>query len=124
MDTIHAGATDYVRANAQADGGITGVMKIAAIAEASGLDVEIHGGGLAHRHCMASIRNTNYFEMGVGIHKVRETKAPIYPDRQWMDEVDSVDADGCVDVPQQPGLGVPLDWDFISAHKTGETVYP
>ena len=92
MDTIHAGATDYVRANAQADGGITGVMKIAAVAEASGLDVELHGGGLAHRHCMAAIRNTNYFEMGVGIHKVRATKAPIYPARQWMDELDSVDA--------------------------------
>ena len=57
MDTIHAGATDYVRANADMDGGITGVMKIAAVAEASGLDVQLHGGGLAHCHCMASIRN-------------------------------------------------------------------
>lgn len=123
MDTIHAGATDYVRANAHMDGGITGVMKIAAIAEASGLDVELHGGGLAHRHCMAAIRNTNYFELGVGIHKVTRTKAPIYPDRQWMDEVDSVDAQGCIDVPEGAGLGVPLDWDFINTHKTGETVF-
>ena len=123
MDTIHVGATDYVRANAHMDGGITGVMKIATIAEANGLDVELHGGGLAHRHCMASIRNTNYFELGVGIHKVRQTKAPIYPDRQWMDEVDSVDTQGCVDVPEGAGLGVPLDWDFIKAHKTGESVF-
>ncbi|MBV7339560.1 mandelate racemase [Chloroflexi bacterium TSY] len=123
MDTIHAGATDYVRANAHMDGGITGVMKIAAIAEANGLDVELHGGGLAHRHCMATIRNTNYFELGVGIHKVEQTKAPIYPDRQWMDEVDSVDKNGCVDVPEGAGLGVPLDWDFINAHKTGEAIF-
>lgn len=123
MDTIHARATDYVRANADMDGGITGVMKIAAIAEANGLDVELHGGGLAHRHCMAAIRNTNYFELGVGIHKVKQTKAPIYPDRQWMDELDSVDAQGCIDVPEGAGLGVPLDWTFINAHKRGEAVY-
>jgi L-alanine-DL-glutamate epimerase-like enolase superfamily enzyme len=123
MDTIHSGATDYVRANANMDGGITGVMKIAAIAEASGLDVELHGGGLAHRHCMAAIRNTNYYELGLGIHKIRQTKAPIYPDRQWMDETDSVDEQGCVEVPDGPGLGVPLDWDFINAHKTGETEF-
>ena len=48
-DTIASGATDFVRANASLDGGITGVMKIAALAEAHGLDVELHGGGMAHR---------------------------------------------------------------------------
>lgn len=68
MDTIHAGATDYVRANAQADGGITGVMKIAALAEASGLDVELHGGGLAHRHCMASTQPLASTESTSSIH--------------------------------------------------------
>ena len=65
-DTITAGATDFVRANAQTDGGITGVMKIAAMAEAHGLDVELHGGNLAHRHIMATLRNANYYELGLG----------------------------------------------------------
>ncbi len=63
-DMIGTGATDYVRASVRSDGGITGVMKIAALAEAHGLDVELHGGGLAHRHCMAAIRNTHYYELG------------------------------------------------------------
>lgn len=85
MGTIHAGATDYVQTNADMDGGITSVIKIAAVAEANGLNVELHGGGLTHRHCMAAIRNTSYFELGVGIHKVNHTKAPIYPDlSEWM----------------------------------------
>ena len=123
MDTIHAGAADYVRANVSEDGGITGVMKIATVAEANGLDVELHGGSLAHRHCMASIRNTNYFELGLCNPKVLETSPPIYPDRQWLDEVDSVDAQGCVDVPEGDGLGVPLDWDFINARRCGQTVF-
>jgi len=122
-DTIHAGATDYVRANAGADGGITGVMKIAALAEAHGLDVELHGGGLAHRHCMATIRNANYYELGLVHPRVSQTQAPIYPEGRWLDELDSVDENGCVDVPEGPGLGVALDWDFISAHKSGEAVF-
>ena len=37
-DAIAAHATDYVRANASVEGGITGVMKIGALAEAYGLD--------------------------------------------------------------------------------------
>ncbi|MBT4499494.1 MAG: mandelate racemase [Gemmatimonadetes bacterium] len=122
-DTIYTGATDYVRANANADGGITGVMKIAALAEAHGLDVELHGGGLAHRHCMAVLRHANYYELGLVHPEVADTKPPIYPERRWLDELDSVDGNGCVDVPEGPGLGVPFDWDFIDAHKTGETVF-
>ena len=85
--------------------------------------MELHGGGLANRHCMAAIRNTNYHELG-GVHpKLRRQKAPIYEDRQWLDELDYVDRKGHVAVPDGPGLGVELDWSFINAHKTGETVY-
>ena len=122
-DTITAGASDYVRANANADGGITGAMKIATLAEAHGLDVELHGGGLAHRHIMASLRNTNYYELGLVHPKVSHTKPPIYPEKRWLDELDSVDAQGHVAVPDGYGLGVDLDWDFINAHKIDETVY-
>jgi L-alanine-DL-glutamate epimerase-like enolase superfamily enzyme len=122
-DTIYAGATDFVRANAGADGGITGVMKIAALAEAHGLDVELHGGGMAHRHCMAVLRNANYYELGLVHPRVAATKAPIYAEKRWLDELDSVDEDGRVDVPEGPGLGVALDWDFIDDHKSGETVF-
>ena len=122
-DAIHAGAVDYLRAGSGRDGGITGVMKLAVLAEAYGLDVELHGGGLAHRHCMAAIRNTNYYELGLVHPNVKHTKAPIYADPKWRDELYSVDSKGCVAVPEGPGLGVELDWDFINANKTGETVY-
>ncbi len=43
-DAIASHATDYVRANASSDGGITGVMKLGALAEAFGLDVEVPSG--------------------------------------------------------------------------------
>ena len=122
-DTIYAGAADFVRANASADGGITGVMKIAALAEAHGLDVELHGGGLAHRHIMSTLRNANYYELGLVHPKVSATQAPIYSERRWLDELDSVDENGCVELPEGPGLGIELDWDFIESRKSGETVF-
>lgn len=121
--TITAGATDFVRANSSVDGGITGVMKIAAMAESHGLDVELHGGGLAHRHIMATLRNANYYELGLVHPLVNDTKPAFYSERRWLDELDSVDENGCVEVPEGPGLGVEVDWDWVEVHKTGETVY-
>ena len=122
-DTITAGATDFVRANSSVDGGITGVMKIAAMAESHGLDVELHGGGLAHRHIMATLRNANYYELGLVHPLVNDTKPAFYSERRWLDELDSVDENGCVEVPEGAGLGVEVDWDWIEDHKSGETVY-
>ena len=122
-DTIATKAADYVRANVNMDGGITGVMKIAALAEANGLDVELHGPGLAHRHCMAALRNSNYYELGLVHPKVKRNRAPIYRDPKWLDLLESVDEKGCVEVPTGAGLGVELDWEWIGKNKTGTTVF-
>ena len=103
VDFIVSGGTDFVRAGVYEDGGITGVMKIAHAAEGFGLDVELHGGGLAHRHCVASIRNTNYYELGLVNPKVRNTKPPIYPP-DFTDELENIDDTGHVAVPQGPGV--------------------
>lgn len=121
-DTITAEATDFVRANPTLDMGITGVMKIAHLAEAHGLDVELHGAGPAHRHCMAAIRNTNYYELALCAPKIGNPKPPIYA-CGYTDEPDDVGRDGCFPVPTGPGLGVSYDWDFIEARLIGrETI--
>ena len=122
-DSIYAGATDFVRGDAYIDGGITGLMKMAALAEAHGLDVELHRPGLAHRHILANLRNANYYELSLVHPRIADTKPLIYKDRRWLDELDSVDENGCVEVPEGPGLGVEFDWDWIEDHKTGEIVY-
>ena len=120
VDFIVADATDLVRAGAHEDGGITGVMKIAHASEGFGLDVELHGPGPAHRHIMTSIRNTNYFEMGLVHPNVATTKSPVYKD--YSDDLNSIDKDGCVEAPNGPGLGVELDWDWIKAHQTDKGI--
>jgi len=116
VDFIVADATDFVRAGAHEDGGITGVMKIAHASEGFGLDVELHGPGPAHRHIMTSIRNTNYFEMGLVHPNVPTTKSPVY--RNYSDDLNSIDKNGCVEAPNGPGLGVELDWGWIKSHET------
>ncbi len=35
----------------------------------------------------------------------------------YNDDLDGIDSDGNVYAPEGPGLGVPLDWDWINAHK-------
>ena len=117
VDFIVAEATDFVRGDAIYDGGITGIMKIAHAAEGFGLDVELHVAGPAQRHLMASMRNTNYYEMGLLHPKGGPFGGPIYK-VGYRDGFDAIDENGCVDIPEGPGLGVEYDWDFITANQT------
>jgi L-alanine-DL-glutamate epimerase-like enolase superfamily enzyme len=115
VDFALADATDYLRGDLGYDG-ITGVMKLAHAAEGLGLDIEMHGPGPAQRHVMTSIRNTNYYEMGLVHPKSPGTFSEIYTD--YRDALDAIDDKGCVYAPEGPGLGVTLDWDYINAHRT------
>ncbi len=123
IDQVIAEGTDYLRADADYDGGITGVMKLAHAAEGFGLDCEIHAPGPAHRHCMAAIRNTNYYELGLVHPKLdKRPRDSVYADG-YSDALDAVDSRGHVPVPQGPGLGVTIDWDWVRAHEIGKVVY-
>ena len=120
VDFALADATDFLRGDVMYDG-ITGVMKLAHAAEGLGIDVEIHGPGPAQRHCMASIRNTNYYEMGLVHPKIKSGGYGVYTN--YRDGLDAIDKDGCVQVPDGPGLGVEINWDFIEKHRVGLVEY-
>ncbi|WP_313694985.1 enolase C-terminal domain-like protein [Halorarum halobium] len=121
-DFVASGATDFVRADPEYDGGITGAMKLSRIAEGFGLDVEYHAPGPAQRHCLAATRNANYYELALVHPDCDNTQPPVYADG-YSDQLDAVDADGHVTVPHGPGLGVTYDWDVIEANRTGRRVY-
>lgn len=116
-DLISAEGTDFLRSDPEYDMGITGAMKIAHLGEAFGLDVEIHASGPAQRHCMSAMRNSNYYELALVAPRCGNALPPVYA-CSYADELDTVDADGCVVVPDGPGLGVVYDWDWIRAHQT------
>jgi L-alanine-DL-glutamate epimerase-like enolase superfamily enzyme len=116
-DFLIAGGTDALRSDPEYDLGITGAMKIAHLAEAFGVDVEIHACGPAHRHCMAATRNTNFYEVALVGPDTPNAVPPVYT-CGYSDQLDCIGEDGCVPVPQGPGLGVTYDWDFVRRQQT------
>jgi len=119
-DFVASEATDFLRADPEYDGGITGAMKIANVAEGFGVDVEFHAPGPAQRHCIAATRNTNYYELALVHPEAANTPPPVYLG-DYSDAIDTVDDAGQVSVPDGPGLGVEYDWDYIEANATGNT---
>jgi L-alanine-DL-glutamate epimerase-like enolase superfamily enzyme len=109
---VAADGTDFVRAHPDLDIGITGTMKIAHMAEAFGLDVELHGNGPAHRHCMNAIRNTNFYELAMVGPSRGEAVGTFYRS-DYSDKLDAVGKDGCYPPLKGPGLGVEYDWGYV-----------
>ena len=124
VNFIVAGGTDFVRADAEYDGGITGALKIAHAAEGFGLDTELHGPLPAHRHLMSAIRNSNFYEMSLvhpstpQIGRCMEIYACDYEDG-----LHAVDRNGCVTIPTGPGLGVEYNWEFLKAHQLWSEIF-
>ena len=123
VDLILADGTDFIRGDVICDG-ITGTMKVARAAESLGIDIELHCCGPAQRHCMAAIRNSNYYEM-VWVHP--EIQANYEPPQiyacGYVDGLGAIDENGCVEVPEAPGLGVTYNWDYIMDQRTRSEEY-
>lgn len=110
-------ATDYLRADPDYDMGITGTMKMAHLAEAFGLDCEIHAAGPAQRHCMAAMRNSNWYELSLVAPGVANPVPPVFGSG-YSDALEGIGKDGCMPVPDGPGLGVDYDWEYIAGNRT------
>ena len=121
-DFVIAGGTDFLRVDPEYDMGITGSLKIAHLAEALGLDVEIHACGPAHRHLMSALRNSNWYEVALLGPDCPNAVPPVYA-CGYNDQIDCVDSQGTVPVPTGPGLGVTYDWDFINRHRLALHVF-
>lgn len=98
---------DIVRADASWSGGITAVMKTAHLAEAFGVQCELHTTvyhplELVSLHCCAAVQNCEYFELLVpDTHYSFGLAQPIRIE------------DGYAVLPEGPGLGIELDWDLV-----------
>lgn len=121
-DFLVAGGTDFLRSDPEYDMGITGAMKIAHLGEAFGVDVEVHACGPAHRHVMAAMRNSNFYEVALVGPDCPNSIPPVYT-CGYNDQLDCIGGDGCVSVPEGPGLGVLYDWDFINTNRVSLTVF-
>lgn len=111
-----AGGCDMIHADPEYDLGITGAMKIAAVCEALGLDVQMHACGPAHRAVIAALRNTHFYEMALMGPGMLNLIPPVYT-CGYSDQPEDLPADGCVPVPDASGLGVQYDWEFIERNR-------
>ncbi|MER8961211.1 enolase C-terminal domain-like protein [Mesorhizobium sp. M0701] len=112
-----AGGCDMMHIDPEYDLGITGMMKVAHFAEAIGMDVQVHACGPAHRACVAALRNTHFYEMALIGPDMPNLVPPVYA-CGYDDQLTGVGADGCVPVPDGPGLGVDYDWEYVEKNKT------
>ncbi len=103
---------DVVQPDTGRAGGITGLRKIAAVAEAHFASVAPHSGSLgpvaefAALHLLAAIPNA----------LILEKMDPDWPGRARTVTVEPEMRDGHVLVPDRPGLGVDIDEAFVAAH--------
>jgi L-alanine-DL-glutamate epimerase-like enolase superfamily enzyme len=98
---------DILRADVSWCGGITGTIKTAHLAEAFGMQCEIHTAifhplELVNLHVCAAIKNSEFFELLVPEHLFNI----------GLKEDIRIE-DGMAHLPEASGLGIDLDWDFI-----------
>ncbi|WP_033575913.1 enolase C-terminal domain-like protein, partial [Dickeya chrysanthemi] len=111
-DWVKEGACDILRAGVQGVGGITPCLKVAHLAEAFGMDCEIHGNGAPNLAVVGAIKNCRWYERGL-LHPFLNYDEPV----AYLNSlVDPMDEDGFVHLSQRPGLGEDINFDWIEAH--------
>ena len=110
------GASDMLRGGTGEVGGITPILKLIHLAQAFNLRMEVHGGGPHNMHVLCTMDNGWFYEWGL-LHPMVERYLP-FP---WQKTLyDPLDANGCVRVPERPGLGDDIDFDYVREHTIGE----
>ena len=105
---ITTGALDIIRGDVLMKGGITPLKKMASLAEAFGVKLEMHLAlspvmNAANLHVACSIKNSDFYESFV-------------PEEVFNFAVErdiEIDREGYAHVPKGPGLGMKIDWDYI-----------
>lgn len=106
--SISQRAADIVRADVSWKAGITGTMKIAHLAEAFGMNCEIHTTtmglmDMANVHVSCAIGNCEWFEYFVPEQAFQLPAMNPLP----------VTDDGFISPPEAPGIGFEVDWDAV-----------
>jgi len=114
-DLIHAGAVDILNVDATIAGGVTEWRRIAGMASMTNIKMAHHEEPQVAVHLLASIPHALYVEIFPDVER----------DPLWAElpEQQPPIQDGYMQVPQGPGLGIPLRHDVIARYRAaGEHV--
>ncbi len=106
---IKAGACDISRTGVHDVGGIGPALKCIHLAEAFGMNCEVHGGGPGNLTLCAVQKNGTWYERGLLHPFIDYDEVPEYLNAR----ADAMDAEGYVHLPQIAGLGDDLNFDYI-----------
>jgi L-alanine-DL-glutamate epimerase-like enolase superfamily enzyme len=103
-------ASDISRGGVFDVGGITPLIKIIHLCESFGIACEIHSPGAGSLHILGAIGIPGeYYERGL-LHPLIDYEKP----KPWLKKIiDPMDNQGFVSIPQNPGLGLDIDFDYI-----------
>ena len=110
-DWMLRGASDMTRIDV-VRGGITGARKTAIVAEAYGIRCELHMAGWGNLQVMGATSEdtSEYYEKGLLAPGVDYDK----PHPYLKNNCDKIDSEGYVHLPQKPGMGYEIEWDYIN----------
>lgn len=110
-DLIATQAVPIINPDARYMGGVTEFMKVAALAQAHGIDVAPHGDQQVHLNLCAAIPNSRILEFAPkAIHGMGG--------RVYL-HAPEINADGTVTVPDVPGAGIDPDFAALEPHRIG-----
>ena len=110
---IIRGACDIVRGGIGDVGGITPLMKIVHLAESFGMSMEVHGGGAGNLQVLGAMGIPGeLYERGL-LHPFIDYETP---DPWTNSRIDDMDEEGYVHLPDAPGLGQDINFDYIQDH--------
>lgn len=105
-------ACDILRTGVHDVGGIGPAMKSMHVAEAFGMDCEVHGNGAANLAVVGAAKNGRWYERGL-LHPFLDYEQP----PAYLNALpDPMDGEGYVHMPARPGLGEDINFDYIDAH--------
>jgi L-alanine-DL-glutamate epimerase-like enolase superfamily enzyme len=111
---VTADACDILRVGVVGSGGIIPALKAVHVAEAYGMDCEIHGNGSGALAVIGATLCGRWYERGL-LHPHSDYDSPPPHLRSIVDPL----VDGMVEMPDRPGLGDDLDLEYIGAHAVG-----
>jgi L-alanine-DL-glutamate epimerase-like enolase superfamily enzyme len=104
LDLLKKGGADVVQPDNRRAGGVTEWMEIAAIADAFGVDVASHGGGVTNLHMLLAMPNATYMESG----SIKGDSSAVEPLRM---------KDGEMLAPETTGMGSELKPDWVRKYR-------
>jgi muconate cycloisomerase len=125
LEIVERGAADMISLYTTKPGGLFKAKKVAAVAEAAGLPLNVNGshetgvGNAGNLHLVASTAAVT--EAGVfPVTSLREHPTTQMAGRMYLDDIVTRPfeyRDGCLLVPRAPGLGVELDMDKVAEYR-------